>query len=121
MSTLEKIKLQRKYQQNPEALSLKINELTDSLKKSSELMSNIETEFIRQKEYTLKLQEEAETSQLISSLKKEEVEAVNRVIANTVEKSGRKSSRISVVWSAVFCLIGLFGGILLQYVFGLIN
>ena len=115
------IKKQREFQRNPEALSIKIDELTNSLRKSSELMSDIEAEFIKQKDFAMKLKEEAETSQLIASMKREEVDAVNRIFSSTVKNEGRKSSRISVVWSAVFCIIGLFGGILLQYVFGLIN
>ena len=109
-STMIKIKKQKEYQKNPEALSLKISELSDSLKKSSELMSDIEVEFIKQKEFTKRLKEEAETSQLIASLNREEVDAVNRIFSSTVKKEGRKSSNISVAWNAFFCLIGLVGG-----------
>lgn len=120
-STIDKIKRQKEYQKNPESLALKANELTDSLRKSAELMAEIEVEFSKQKDVTMKLKEEAETNQLIASLNKEEVEAVNRILSTTVKTEGKKSNRFCFATSAFFCAVGLIVGAILQNYTGFIK
>jgi uncharacterized protein with ParB-like and HNH nuclease domain len=111
---IDKFKRQKEYQNNPDALSIKIIELTNSFKKSAELMNEVEVQFAKQKEVAMKLKEEAETNQVIASLNKKEVEAINRIISATVKGEGKKATRVTIVSSAIFCIIGLVGGLLIQ-------
>jgi uncharacterized protein with ParB-like and HNH nuclease domain len=113
-SVIDKFKRQKEYQNNPDALSIKIIELTNSFKKSAELMNEVEVQFAKQKEVAMKLKEEAETNQVIASLNKKEVEAINRIISATVKGEGKKATRVTIVSSAIFCIIGLVGGLLIQ-------
>ncbi|MCL2592304.1 MAG: hypothetical protein FWD82_02945 [Defluviitaleaceae bacterium] len=85
-----------------------------SLKKSSELMYEIEIEFSKQKELAEKWKEEASTSQIIAQLNQEEVEAVTKIFGGQVEKVHKKSGRMSLLWNIIFCLIGLVGGYLIS-------
>lgn len=120
-STVERIKRQKEFQSNPEALTLKANELTDSLRKSAELMAEIEVEFSKQKDVAMKLKEEAETNQLIASLKREDVEAVNKILSATVKTEGKKSNRFCFITSAFFCAVGIIVGAIIQNFTGFIK
>lgn len=105
----KKIILENEKKQQ-EILSRKIEELTKSLHESSNLMSEIEAEFERQKQLAEKWQEEAATSQIIASMNQEEVDAVTKLFGNQLAKESKKSGRQSWWWSLFFCLLGIVGG-----------
>ena len=85
-----------------EILSNKIEKLTASLHESSQLMTEIEAEFEKQKQLTEKWQKQAATSQLIASLNEEEVEAISQIFGRQLEKESRKSGRASWWWNFIF-------------------
>ena len=93
-----------------EILSNKIEKLTASLHESSQLMTEIEAEFEKQKQLAEKWQKQAATSQLIASLNEEEVEAISQIFGRQLEKESRKSGRASWWWSFIFCILGIAGG-----------
>lgn len=110
----EKANLLKQDKKNSELLTDKIEELTVSLRKSSELMSEIEIEFTKQKELADKWKEEATTSEIIASLNQKEVAAVSKIFGGEIEKESKKSSRWSLFWNILFCVIGLVGGYLVS-------
>lgn len=63
-----KSKILSEDKKNAQILSYKIEQLTTSLKKSSELMLEIEAEFSNQKELAEKWAEEANMSQIVASM-----------------------------------------------------
>lgn len=110
----EKANLLKKDKKNSELLADKIEALTVSLHKSSELMAEIEIEFEKQKGLAKKWQEEAATSEIIASLNQKEVDAVSRIFGGQIEKESKKSGRWSLFWNILFCVIGLVGGYLIS-------
>ncbi len=111
---LDKNNLLQQDRKHAKNIADKISELTESLNKSGKLMAEIEAEFEKQKVLAEKWKEEAETSQIIASLNQQEVEAVTKIFGNKIEKENKKSGRISILWGAFFCVIGLVGGFLLS-------
>ena len=110
----EKANLLKQDKRNAELLANKIEALTVSLHKSSELMSEIELEFAKQKELADKWKEEATTSQIIASLNQKEVAAISKIFGGQLEKENKKSGRWSLFWNILFCLVGLIGGYLIS-------
>lgn len=97
-----------------ELLANQIEELSASLRKSAELMGEIEIEFQRQKQQAEKWNEEAKTSKLIAAMSQEEVEAVSKLFGKQIDKSTKSSNRSALIWNIVFCIVGLIGGYLIS-------
>lgn len=97
-----------------ENLSIKIEELSSSLSKSAELMSDIEIEFERQKEIADKWKEEAKAAQIITSMTKEEIETVSKLFGGQIQEENKKSSKISWMQNLIFCILGIVGGFLVS-------
>jgi len=109
-----KSKLLKEEKKTTQILSDKVDRLTTSLKESSELMIEIETEFANQKALAEKWAEEANTSQIIASMNQKEIDAVTKIFGGQLEKENKKSSRQSLIWNIVFGVIGLLGGYLIS-------
>lgn len=112
-----KANLLKKDEESSKKLTFKINELTESLGKSAQLMSEVEAEFAKQKELAEKWKSEAETSKIIASMSQKEVDAVTKIFGKKIEYESKKSGRTSIAWSAFFCIVGLVGGFLLSKFF----
>ncbi len=106
----KKINLLSHDKKHQEILSMKIEKLTENLHNSSELMMEIEKEFAMQKELAQKWEEEAKTSQIVASMKQEEIEAISKLFGGQLEKENKKSSYKSFIWNVVFCIVGIIGG-----------
>lgn len=106
----KKINLLSHDKKHQEILSMKIEKLTENLHNSSELMMEIEKEFAKQKELAQKWEEEAKTSQIVASMKQEEIEAISKLFGGQLEKENKKSSYKSFIWNVVFCIVGIIGG-----------
>ena len=110
----KKHRILREDKKQTQALSSKIERLTNSLKESSELMQEIELEFEKQKELATKWKEQADTSKVIASMNQQEIEAVSKLFGGQLEKENKKSNRQSLIQNALFCIIGLVGGYLIS-------
>ena len=110
----KKHRILREDKKQTQALSSKIEKLTNSLKESSELMQEIELEFEKQKELATKWKEQADTSKVIASMNQQEIEAVSKLFGGQLEKENKKSNRQSLIQNALFCIIGLVGGYLIS-------
>ena len=111
---LEKNKLLDMDIANQKSINEKIEQLASSLHKSSELMQEIEHEFMQQRIIAEKWKDEAETYQSIAQLNQNEVEAVRKIFGQHVSAESKKSYRLSILWGAIFCIIGVIGGFLLS-------
>lgn len=105
---------EKKYQ---EILSKKIEKLTQSLHESSQLMTEIEAEFDRQKQLAEKWKNEAEISQVVAAMNQEEIDAVTKLFGSQIAKENKKSGRQSWWWSLFFCLLGIVGGYIIARIF----
>ena len=92
--------------------------LTNSLQETSMLMADIEMEFQQKKELAEKWSEQAETSQIIASMSKKEVEAVSKIFGGILEDEEKKSNKISWWWNLFFCVLGIVGGYLVSKILG---
>ena len=110
----KKHRILREDKKQTQALSSKIERLTNSLKESSELMQEIELEFEKQKELATRWKEQADTSKVIASMNQQEIEAVSKLFGGQLEKENKKSNRQSLIQNALFCIIGLVGGYLIS-------
>ena len=110
----KKYGLLKEEEKTSRELSQKIERLTTSLQKSSELMAEIETGLEQQKLRAERWAEEEETSKLVASLNEKEVEAVRRVFGGQLEKENRKGARSALLWNIFFCIVGLVGGYLIS-------
>ena len=106
----KKRKLLANEKKQQDILSQKIDKLTQSLHESSQLMTEIEAEFDRQKKLAEKWKEEAATSQVIAALNQDEIDAVTKLLGRQLEKESKKSGRQSWWWSLFFCILGIVGG-----------
>ena len=114
-----KIAYSEKKQQD--VLSEKINQLTVSLHKSSQLMNEIEVEFERQKELAQKWEEEADTCKKIAELHQSEIEAVSKILGKQLKNEGKRADRKALFWNIVFCVLGILGGHFIPQIFSSIN
>lgn len=110
----QKADLLKQNEQSAKLLADKIEELTTTLHASSELMSEIEAEFEKQKISADKWKEEAATSEIIASLNQKEVAAVSKIFGGQLKAESKVSSRWALFWNVVFCAIGLVGGFLIS-------
>ena len=77
-----------------EILSNKIEKLTASLHESSQLMTEIEAEFEKQKQLAEKWQKQAATSQLIASLRKKLKQLAKFLEGNLKKKVGNRDEHL---------------------------
>ena len=109
------LKYEKKKQ---DSLAKKIEMLTNNLQETSILMADIEMEFQQKKELAEKWSEQAETSQIIASMSKKEVEAVSKIFGGILEDEEKKSNKISWWWNLFFCVLGIVGGYLVSKILG---
>ena len=109
-----KKQLLKDEKKSKEALSKKLEKLTNNLHETSMLRAEIESEFQQQKELAKKWSKEAETSQIIASLSEKEVEAVTKLFGGVIKEDEKKSSKKSWWWNLFFCLLGILGGYLVS-------
>ena len=111
---MEKNKLLNMDIENQKNIADKIQQLSDSLEKSSELMKEIESDFEQQRILAEKWKDEAETYQSIAQLNQDEVNAVRKIFGQQINLENRRNIRFSIFLGALFCIIGIVGGLLLS-------
>jgi len=114
ITLMEKNKLLNMDIENQKNIADKIQQLSDSLEKSSELMKEIESDFEQQRILAEKWKDEAETYQSIAQLNQDEVNAVRKIFGQQINLENRRSIRFSIFLGALFCIIGIVGGFLLS-------
>lgn len=97
--------------------NVKISESIDSVSKnledSKEIIENALLEMERQKKLFEQMKQEAEISQQITTMNREQVDALNKLLENTLNKQEKKAFPKTFLWNLFFCLLSAILGFLL--------
>lgn len=97
--------------------NIKISESIDSVSKnledSKEIIENALLEMERQKKLFEQVKQEADISQQITTMNQEQVDALNKLLENTLNKQEKKAFPKTFLWNLFFCLLSTVLGFLL--------
>lgn len=97
--------------------SLEITESIDTvsrkLEESKLIIENALLEMNNQKKLFEQMKKEAEISQQVASMNKEQVSAFNELLENTLTKQDKKSFPKTFLWNLFFCILSAILGFLL--------
>jgi hypothetical protein len=99
-------RLSREKKSKKESVEERINKLTYSLRESSALVGQIESEIQERSALVQKLKNDAETYEQIAKLKASEVEAVAQLFRGELKKEGQRSFWQSVGMNFLFYVLG---------------
>lgn len=101
----------------PNIESLEISESIDTVSKkledSKEIIENALFEMEKQKKLFEQLKQEAVISQQITSMNKEQVDAMNKLLESTLNKQEKKSFPKNLLWNLFFCVLSAVLGFVL--------
>lgn len=98
----------------------KKNEIVDSidvvsqkLEESKEIIDNALLEMENQKKLFEQMKKEAEISQQVMTMNKEQIDALNILLENTLNRQEKKSFPKNFLWNLFFCVLSAILGFLL--------
>jgi predicted solute-binding protein len=95
-------------------ISESIDAVSKNLQDSKEIIENALLEMEQQKKLFERMKQEAEISQQITAMNQEQVNALNMLLENTLNKQEKKTFPKTFLWNLFFCLLSA----LLGYVLG---
>lgn len=114
---LEEIKEILNKENLEETGNIKISESLDNVSKnlvdSKETIESALLEIEKQKKIFEQMKMEAETSQQISSMTQEQVNALNTLLESTLDKQDKKSFPKAFLWNLFFCVLSAILGFFL--------
>lgn len=94
--------------------NIKISDSIDSVSKnledSKEIIENALLEMERQKKLFEHMKQEAEISQQVAAMNQEQVDALNKLLENTLNKQEKKAFPKTFLWNLFFCLLSAILG-----------
>ena len=94
-------------------ISENIDYVSKNLKNSKEIIENALLEMEKQTKLFEQMKQEAEISQQITSMNQEQVEALNKLLENTLNKQEKKAFPKTFLWNLFFCLLSTILGYIL--------
>ena len=94
-------------------ISVSIDSVSKNLQDSKEIIENALLEMEKQKKLFEQMKQEAEISQQITSMNQEQVEALNKLLENTLNKQEKKAFPKTFLWNVFFCLLSVILGYIL--------
>lgn len=94
-------------------ISESIDSVSKNLQNSKEIIENALLEMEKQKKLFEQMKQEAEISQQITSMNQEQVEALNKLLENTLNKQEKKAFPKTFLWNVFFCLLSVILGYIL--------
>ena len=94
-------------------ISDSIDVVSKNLEESKIIIEEALLEMKKQKDIFAQMKKEAEISQQISSMNKEQVAALNELLQNTLDKQERQSFPKNQLWNLFFCIFSAVLGFLL--------
>ena len=94
-------------------ISENIDYVSKNLQNSKEIIENALLEMEKQKKLFEQMKQEAEISQQITSMNQEQVEALNKLLENTLNKQEKKAFPKIFLWNLFFCLLSTILGYIL--------
>ena len=86
-------------------ISESIDSVSMNLQNSKQIIENALLEMEKQKKLFEQMKQEAEISQQITSMNQEQVEALNKLLENTLNKQEKKAFPKTFLWNLFFCLL----------------
>lgn len=94
-------------------ISESIDSVSKNLQNSKEIIENALLEMEKQKKLFEQMKQEAEISQQITSMNQEQVEALNKLLENTLNKQEKKAFPKTLMWNLFFCILSAILGFVL--------
>lgn len=107
---LDKEKLRKSGQVE---ISDSIDVVSKKLEESKDIIDNALLEMEKQKELFVQMKKDAEISQQVSEMNKQQVEALNVLLENTLNKQEKKSFPKTFLWNLFFCILSAILGFVL--------
>lgn len=94
-------------------ISVSIDSVSKNLQDSKEIIENALLEIEKQKKLFEQMKQEAEISQQITTMNQEQVNALNTLLENTLNKQEKKTFPKTLLWNLCFCLLSAILGYIL--------
>lgn len=94
-------------------ISESIDSVSKNLQDSKEIIENALLEMEKQKKLFEQMKQEAEISQQITAMNQEQVNALNTLLENTLDKQEKKAFPKTLLWNLFFCLLSAILGYIL--------
>ena len=107
---LDKEKLRKSGQV---VISDSIDVVSKKLEESKDIIDNALLEMEKQKKLFVQMKKDAEISQQVSEMNKQQVEALNVLLENTLNKQEKKSFPKTFLWNLFFCILSAILGFVL--------
>ena len=107
---LDKEKLRKSGQVE---ISDSIDVVSKKLEESKDIIDNALLEMEKQKKLFVQMKKDAEISQQVSEMNKQQVEALNVLLENTLNKQEKKSFPKTFLWNLFFCILSAILGFVL--------
>lgn len=91
-------------------ISVSIDSVSKNLQDSKEIIENSLLEIEKQKKLFEQMKQEAEISQQITTMNQEQVNALNTLLENTLNKQEKKTFPKTLLWNLFFCLLSAILG-----------
>lgn len=107
---LDKEKLRKSGQVE---ISDSIDVVSKKLEESKDIIDNALLEMEKQKKLFVQMKKDAEISQQVSEMNKQQVEALSVLLENTLNKQEKKSFPKTFLWNLFFCILSAILGFVL--------
>ena len=97
-------------------ISVSIDSVSKNLQDSKEIIENALLEIEKQKKLFEQMKQEAEISQQITTMNQEQVNALNTLLENTLNKQEKKTFPKTLLWNLFFCLLSAILGLSLIHI-----
>jgi len=87
--------------------------VSKKLEESKDIIDNALLEMEKQKKLFVQMKKDAEISQQVSEMNKQQVEALNVLLENTLNKQEKKSFPKTFLWNLFFCILSAILGFVL--------
>ena len=94
-------------------ISESIDSVSKNLQNSKKIIENALLEMEKQKKLFEQMKQEAEISQQITAMNQEQVNALNTLLENTLDKQEKKAFPKTLLWNLFFCLLSAILGYIL--------
>ena len=94
-------------------ISDSIDVVSKKLEESKDIIDNALLEMEKQKKLFVQMKKDAEISQQVSEMNKQQVEALNVLLENTLNKQEKKSFPKTFLWNLFFCILSAILGFVL--------
>ena len=106
----DKEKIRKSWQTE---VSDSIDVVSQKLEESKDIIDNALLEMEKQKKLFIQMKKDAEISQQVSEMNKQQVEALNVLLENTLNKQEKKSFPKTFLWNLFFCILSAVLGFVL--------